>query len=128
MLEPLFRAIDAGRIEAVTSALTLLEVLAVPLRAGNEPLALRYESLLTRGRGLHLLELTRPLLRAAAQLRAVTSMRTPDALQVAAALAAGATRLLTSGRRIPEVPGLAIVQLEDHLTRTSAARAPSRPR
>ena len=36
LLEPLFREVDNGRREVVTSALTLLEVLVVPYRSGDD--------------------------------------------------------------------------------------------
>ena len=52
LIEPLFIDADEGRRELVTSALTLLEVMVVPQRAGNQALAERYEGLLTRSRGL----------------------------------------------------------------------------
>src|SRR2546429_4535150 len=48
LLERLFREVDNGRRELVTSALTLLEVLVVPYRSGNHLLAGRYEALLTK--------------------------------------------------------------------------------
>jgi len=98
----------------VTSALTLLEVLVVPLRAGDRQLAERYESLLTRGRGLRLVDITRAQLEAAASLRAVTGARTPDALQLAAAISAGCKTFVTNDRRLPAVPGLRVVQLSQY--------------
>jgi predicted nucleic acid-binding protein len=114
VLDPVFAAIDEGRLPAIASSLTLLEVLVVPYRAGNAPLAERYEQVLTRSRGLRLIEIDRPQLRAAAQLRAVhASLRTPDAIQVAAALSGGCSVLLTNDRDFPAVPGLQILQLED---------------
>ena len=67
---PLFTEADDGKRVLVTSALTLLEVLVVPYRAGNAQLAERYEMLLTRSRGLRLIDISRDLVRAAAQLRA----------------------------------------------------------
>lgn len=57
-LVPLFDAIDNGRLESVTSALTLLETLVVPYRSKNPVLAERYESILTQSRGLRLIDLT----------------------------------------------------------------------
>ena len=54
LVEPVFAAVDNGHWEAVTSALTLLETLVVPYRAGNASLADRYEGLLTRSRGIRL--------------------------------------------------------------------------
>ncbi len=112
-IEPLFRAVDRGEIEIVTSAITLLEVLVVPYRAGEIALAERYEQLLSRAAHLRLVDVDRQQLRAAAQLRAVHGIRTPDALQLAAALATRSTTLITNDRRLPRVPGLEILQLRD---------------
>lgn len=39
LVKPLFEAIDHGTLLAVTSGLTLLEVLVVPYRIGNRSLA-----------------------------------------------------------------------------------------
>jgi predicted nucleic acid-binding protein len=111
-VEPIFAAVAAGRMHAVTSALTLLEVLVVPYRAGDHGLAGRYEQLLTRSRGLRVVDLDRTQLRVAAQLRAVhTRLRTPDALQMAAALSARCGALITNDRELPAVAGLRVLQL-----------------
>ena len=113
-VEALFQETAAGRCQLVTSGLTLLEVLVVPYRDGDSPLAERYEALLTRSRGLHMVGISRDQLRAAAQLRAVTGMKTPDALQVAAALSAGCRTFVTNDRRIPAIPGLRVLQIADY--------------
>jgi predicted nucleic acid-binding protein len=115
-IRPLFQEADDGKRDLVTSALTLLEVLVVPYRAGNRFLAERYEALLTRSRGVRLVELSHEQLRSAAQLRAVTGVRTPDALQLAAAIGAGCTTFLTNDRRLPAVPGLRVVDLASYRT------------
>lgn len=112
---PLFRAADEGARELVASALTLLEVLVVPYRAANRELAERYEALLTRSRGVRLVDPTRDHLRAAAQLRAATGAATPDALQLVTALGAGCAAFVTNDRRLPTVPNLRVVQLRDHV-------------
>jgi predicted nucleic acid-binding protein len=111
VIAPLFEAADSGKLQLVVSALTLLEVLVVLYRAGDAALAQRYEAVLTRSRGVRMLDLTRDHLRLAAQLRAATGVATPDALQLAASLAAGCSAFLTNDRRLPAVPGLRIVQL-----------------
>ena len=116
LIEPLFTDADEGRRELVASALTLLEVMVVPYRAGNEALAERYEQLLTRSRGILLVDLARDQLRAAAQLRGTAGMKTPDALQLAAALTSGCTTFLTNDRRIPAVSGIRVLQLADYVT------------
>jgi predicted nucleic acid-binding protein len=116
IVEPVFEAIDRGSLQAVTSGLTLMETLVLPHRQGDRRLAERYEVLLSHSRGLRLLELTTPLLRTAAQLRATLEVKTPDAIQLAAALHGGCSALLTNDRRLPEVPGLAVTQLSDYLS------------
>jgi predicted nucleic acid-binding protein len=112
---PLFAEADKGKRTLVTSALTLLEVLVVPYRAGNAQLAERYELLLTRSRGIRLTELSRDQLRAAAQLRAATGARTPDALHLVSALTAGCKTFLTNDRPLPRVPGLRVIQLSSYV-------------
>lgn len=115
LVEPLFEAIEAGELEAVTSSLTLLEVLVVPFRFGNAVLIDRYETLLTKSRGLRLVDLDRDFLRFVAQVRASTRAKVPDAMQLAAAMAAGCLTFLTNDDRIPSVPGLRILRLENYL-------------
>ena len=111
----LFEETARGKRDLVTSAVTLLEVLVVPYRAGDLALAERYEALLTRSRGLRLVELDRAQLRAAAQLRARYRVRTPDALQLAAGLSHGCEAFLTNDRELPEISGIRIVQLREYL-------------
>ena len=106
---PLFREADEGKRQLVTSALTLLEVLVVPYRAGNRLLAERYEALLTRSRGVRIVDVSRDQLRAAAQLRAATGVKTPDALQLVAAISQGCSSFVTNDRRLPAIPGLNVV-------------------
>ena len=113
-ITPLFRAADSGQRELVTSAVTLLEVLVVPYRANHDALAARYEALLTGSRGMRLIDITRDQLRRAARLRALTGVRTPDALQLVAAQEAGCTAFVTNNRRLPAVSGLRIVQLTSY--------------
>ena len=114
LVEPLFEEVAAGTREMVTSALTLLELLVVPYRAGDADLAQRYEELLTNSRGIAVIDLSRDQLRIAAQLRAATGVKTPDALQLAAATSAGCTAFLTNDRSIPAIRGLRVLQLGDY--------------
>jgi predicted nucleic acid-binding protein len=116
LLLPLFREVDEGHKELVTSALTLLEVLVVPYRSGDHLLAGRYEALLTQSRGVRVAEISRDHLRAAAQLRAATGVKTPDSLQLVAALGAGCAAFLTNDRDLPSVPGLRILHLSSYVT------------
>ncbi len=113
VIAPLFEEADRGERRLVTSGLTLLEVLVIPYRAGDIALADRYEALLTRSRGVELIDLGRVQLRTAAALRAVHDIRTPDALQLAVALTARCGSFVTNDREIPSLPGLTVVQIGD---------------
>ena len=117
---PLFREADAGKRELVTSALTLMEVLVMPYRNGDRQVAEQYEAVLTNGKGIRLVDVTRDQLRAAAQLRAATGVRTPDALQLVAAISAGCTALVTNDRRLPPVPGIRVLQLGSYAEKASS--------
>ena len=114
VVEPVFSAVASARLPAITSGVTLLETLVIPYRSGNAALAARYEALLTKSRGIRFMDLDRPLLRSAAQLRAVFSIRTPDALQLAAALYGRCSVYLTNDRALPRIPGLEILQVNDY--------------
>lgn len=112
-LEPVFRAMDAGSVKAITSTLTLLEVLVVPYRSRDTRLAAQYEAILSRSRGLELVDLDRGVLRAAAALRAShPRIRTPDAIQLATAIAAGCRFFITNDRHLPSLHGIEIVTLD----------------
>lgn len=115
LLEPVFEQVDGGRREIVTSSVTLLEVLVVPYRAGNLSLVKRYDQLLRGSRGVRLVDLDADQLHAAAQLRALYRIKTPDALQLAAAMSAECKVFVTNDRRLPDVSGLRVIQLADYL-------------
>jgi predicted nucleic acid-binding protein len=115
LIEPLFSEIDRGRIKAFTSSLTLLEVLVVPYRASDLALVDRYEEILTRSRGIELIDIDREQIRAAALLRARYRLRTPDALQIATALSKECKVFVTNDRDLPDIAGLRMIQLRNYL-------------
>lgn len=105
---------DEGEIEIVTSALTLLELRVVPMRVHDVRLAARYEVILTRSRGVRVVDLSRDQLRVAPRLRAQHgALRAQDALQLAAAISTGCTSFITNDRRMPAPDGLRVLQLSE---------------
>ena len=115
-----FDGMEAGVIQAVTSTVTLIEVLVRPLAQGQDALCARYEQYLQFGPSLTLRGLDPGLARKAAELRASYRLRTPDAIQLAAAIEFGARVFLTNDDRIHGITEIEIVVLErwlqEHVT------------
>lgn len=113
---PIFKAIDQGLFVAVTSGITLIETLVVPFRKADDKLANQYERILTESPGMKMYDLDRELLRQGAYLRANFGIKTPDALQIAAAKQGGCSVFITNDRRLPEkIERINIFQLSDYL-------------
>ena len=113
----LFDAIREKVVLGLTSILTLMEVLVLPLRAGRGSLANDYRRLLNHTRGLTLFPVDRAICERAAKVRADHSwLRTPDALQVATALEHGAQVIVTNDNRWKRLKEIPVVVLEDYLT------------
>ncbi len=107
-----FEAVERGEVTAVTSTVTLLEVLVHPFRNNNDTLAAEYRDILLHSKVITS-EVSAPIAETAAQLRSRHNIRTPDAIQIAAAMHAGATHFLTNDARLPDIPSLEILILDD---------------
>lgn len=110
---PFFDALAQGRLRAVTSVVTLLEVLVHPLRYGREELAQQYRDILYNAEGLTVFPLTDTIAEEAAVLRAAHNLRTPDAIQLATAKHMGASLFLTNDRGLPLLPHVVTLVLDD---------------
>lgn len=110
-----FQALSQGNFQFVTSTLTLTEVLVHPLRAGNIELARQYQDILLNQENLLTLPVSPTIAQTAAQIRATQNLRTPDAIQIATAIEAGATFFLTNDARLSNVSNLTVLVLDDLL-------------
>jgi len=102
-VNPFFEARARGRLEVVTSTVTLIEVLTLPLRQGDVALADRYRELLLTTQGMTMRPVSPAVAEEAARLRAAHGLRTPDAIQLATARTAGAAAFLTNDARLAVV-------------------------
>lgn len=115
LVRAVLRLVDAGSIMAHTSVITLTEVLTKPLRLSNSLLADEYRQRLIYGRNLKLWPIDPAIAELAADLRARYRLRTPDALQIATALAADCEAFLANDgglRRVTELRVLILDELE----------------
>ncbi len=105
--------IDASSISAVTSEISLAEVLVRPIQEDNSEAVRVYEDLL-KGRPQFLVEpVTRALLRSSAQIRAKSGCRLPDAIHIATASAWSSEILLTADKRMNAPNGCKLVLLSE---------------
>lgn len=113
-VRPFFAALDAGEFRVETSALTLAEVLVLPLRRKEAALVERYRDILLNTPGLAIRPVSREIAEGAAEIRAVYGrVRTPDAVQLATALSGGAEFFLTNDAGIPDLPDLRMLRVDD---------------
>jgi predicted nucleic acid-binding protein len=111
----IFARIDRGDLIGFSSVVTLTEVLTLPFKAGDRQVEQMYRSRLLYSRNFTLLPVSIAIAEKAAQLRAKYNLRTPDALQIAAALDAQCQGFLTNDKglvRVTELTVLLIDQLE----------------
>ena len=114
-MDAIIEAIEDRPIEAVSSVITLTEVLTRPLRLGNVRLEREYRDILLHSRGFRLLTITARIAESAAALRARYTLRTPDALHIAAAIDVRCDAFLTNDtdtKRVTEIAVLVLDELE----------------
>jgi predicted nucleic acid-binding protein len=112
LLEPLWAKFYAGTVKIVSSELTLMEALVVPMRDRNDSLVNTYEQLLLSS-NVRLIPISQAVLREAARLRATTNLKTPDAIHAATALGGHTTLFFTNDSQFRKVTGLPVVVLSE---------------
>jgi predicted nucleic acid-binding protein len=96
MADEVFTWLERSPHTAVTSTLTMTELLVQPYRERNETLVNQYFGLLSLFPNLDWVAPDLAVADTAAQIRAEHRLRTPDALQAATAICRGATAILTN--------------------------------
>lgn len=117
IIRPVFIEIDSENIEAITSTITLLEVLVHPFRTKNENLAERYREILLYSKGLTTFEIFNEVSEMSSKLRAKYSIKTPDAIQIAVGVLYGAGKFLTNDPDLKKVSDIKVLVLDDFLKR-----------
>ena len=114
IVAPFFDAIGSDTFQSLTSIITLEEVLVVPFRDGRLDLVEGYRNVLLNAAGLQIWNVGQQIAEEAAHIRATyRRIRTPDALQMATAVVAGADYFLTNDKALPDLPNLEMVAVDD---------------
>jgi len=113
VVDPFFEALRREEFTVVTSTMTLLETLVNPIKLGNTKIAKVYRNFLFRTRGVTTVPLDEGIAEAAARLRAFHNIRTPDSIQMATAIKMNATYFLTNDLKLPSLPELKVLKLDE---------------
>jgi predicted nucleic acid-binding protein len=114
-MDAIIEAIDHAGLKAVSSVITLTEVLNQPIKAGNHKLEQEYRDILVNSGSYQLVAINVQIAEAAAGFRARYGLRTPDALHVASAISTACDAFLTNDtgiKRVTELPILILDELE----------------
>jgi predicted nucleic acid-binding protein len=111
----IFDWLEGPRARAVTSTITMLELLVHPYRANDSESLDSFYALLSTYPHLEWLPLTLSVADQAASLRARHNLKTPDAVQAATALAETATGFITNDPVFHRVEELEVLILDEVL-------------
>ena len=106
---PVFDAAAQGALSIFVSTITVAEVVAGPLKAGNEILAAQYCEALRGSKNWEIIPVTEEIAILAARIRAIRNLRLPDAIQVATAVATGSVALVTHDIDFSKVQEIKII-------------------
>jgi predicted nucleic acid-binding protein len=105
--------VDTGVITGYSSVITLTEVLTHPLQTNDATVVSEYRSFLLGSQNLFLTPITPAIAEQAAVLRARYHLRTPDALQIAAAVEHSCEAFLTNDSRLRRVNEIRVLVFDD---------------
>ncbi|MEJ7687081.1 MAG: type II toxin-antitoxin system VapC family toxin [Variovorax sp.] len=106
LFEGLFELQAQGKLQIAISTIAMAEVLAGPLKQGQDVLAKRYQTALA---GFDVVRVSQEIAVTAARIRATAGLRLPDALQAATTLEIGAAALVTHDRDFSRLTGMRVI-------------------
>ncbi|MDP2629399.1 MAG: type II toxin-antitoxin system VapC family toxin [Candidatus Harrisonbacteria bacterium] len=102
-VEKLLKRIQSGKLQAVFSAIGLLEILVGPKKKKRYDLAAEYRQLLTSFPNLAIRGLNENIIEIASDLRASYTIATPDAIHLATAIDSKASSFITNDKKLQNV-------------------------
>lgn len=114
LLDPMWQTAEAGTVTVASSGLTVVETLVKPVRDGSEEIEAQYREIFEASI-FRVLDMPLGVFEQAARIRAVTELKTADALHAASALHAGCDLFVTNDSAFRRVSGLPVVVLDDLL-------------
>ena len=121
VIQPVFSRLDVDpQFRAVTSVVTLIEVCVLPLKEDKSDLIDVYTRALLNSATVSTISVDAAIARKSAELRARYNLRTPDAIQLATALTAGAEAFITNDATLKRVTEIPILVLDDYIRQSDS--------
>ncbi len=112
----IFELLEENKIQAVTSTISLVEVFVRAEKSKDRLLITEYEKFFYGMPNLDIVDIDWSIARLAAKLRAIyTGIKTPDALQLSAALLKNCSLFLTNDKKLKKVKEIKVMILEDYI-------------
>jgi len=106
----IIHAVDDRIIAAVTSEITIAEVLVKPIQLGDSAIIAAYQEMIASSSYFEVLPIRRDILVSAAQLRAQrSSIRLPDAIHMATAQVASCTCMVSDDQQLRAIDGIKLI-------------------
>jgi predicted nucleic acid-binding protein len=115
-LNDIFVGLKSSEFSAVTSNLSLSECLVIPFKQNRQDLVQVYRKTFLSRSYLNVSPINNDILIFAANVRAQTNLKLPDAIHAATALTQHCTAMLTNDAGFNRVPNIDIFLLSDWIT------------
>ena len=113
-LKDIFNAVDDDKMTAITSELTVAEILVTPFRNADARQETECRRIVAPRPGFSLIEIKADILERAARLRAAhRTLRLPDAIHVATAIGCKCDLVLTNDPHLKVAPAMPVMLLAE---------------
>jgi predicted nucleic acid-binding protein len=113
IVESLFAHIVSANLPAISSYLTLLEVMVQPLKNGDHRIASQYRDILLNNDNIRLFPLGQTIAEQAADIKARFNFKTPDCIQLATAVREHADVFVTNDSKLKRFSEVEVLVLDD---------------
>jgi predicted nucleic acid-binding protein len=112
-LTDFFQRVDQNQYVAITSELSLAETLVKPIKDNDQARQVAYKKAIVNRKNVSVIPILRELLIDAAQVRAETGLKLPDAIHAATAVQARCTTFITNDAQLKKLSNLHVVLLSE---------------
>jgi predicted nucleic acid-binding protein len=112
-LTDFFERVDQNQYVAITSELSLAETLVKPIKDNDQARQEAYKRAIVNRSNVSVVPILRELLIDAAQVRAETGLKLPDAIHAATAVHARCTTFITNDAQLKKLSSLHVVLLSE---------------